>query len=459
MDNSCLTPEAGILDCEDENLKGMLPSSVFDDVAIIHLDLEANPLLYGTLPEDISKLTNLVYLDVEDTTFYGQIPESLAQMTHIEYLALNNANFCGCVPDVVLTTFDEDIANQQCGTLPRCSEGEPLSDSPCACENAIPDHVVLPDSDSSGNDECTTHQECIDTGGAYCFDSGFFETGIWNGEGLCSGTAAHCCADEDGDPITQDPVNGCPAASYCDNKRDNSNYPDECGCTNGMGWCSGTEPQGCQMGCTTDGCGECGACDDDTDSESSGNGVCTTHQECIDTGSAYCFDSGFFETGIWNGEGSCSGNASHCCADEDGDSITQDSVNGCPAASNCDSSDDSASLQQTSTTRVLPDDGNNSDSGESSTGAIVGGVVGALVLVALLVGAVIVVRRRSSTPSSKTPKRATTTQAPTIVTATVIPPTIVTATAIPQAAASSGNHQPSRSSAPASPSSVKLMMV
>jgi hypothetical protein len=60
--------------------------------------------------------------------------------------------------------------------------------------------------------ECSAHTDC--TSGQYCYDAGFYDNGIWSGEGVCSDYPSNCCSGVDADPIDQNTC-ACPAASAC----------------------------------------------------------------------------------------------------------------------------------------------------------------------------------------------------------------------------------------------------
>ena len=104
--------------------------------------------------------------------------------------------------------------------------------------------------------------------------------------GYCTGDAYLCCAGYDADPIDRDTSN-CPTQSYC-------------GSTTG----------------------------------------CTAHRHCAST--EYCYDTGFFITGVWNGEGQCSMWTYACCGNADADPIDRDVAN-CPASAGCTSVTSTAS--------------------------------------------------------------------------------------------------------------------
>jgi len=186
---------------------------------------------------------------------------------------------------------------------------------------------------TSSRSTCSAHTDCGSD--EYCFDSGYVSTGEWNGVGYCSGFPAHCCADADGDPIDRDVAN-CPAASRCGSTTvialncevvcEGHGYDEaecaavsqSCAWDNGACW-SGVGPTSCSYY---------------TDPAGTADGTCSAHTDC--GSDEYCFDSGYFLTGEWNGVGYCSGFPAHCCADADGDPIDRDVAN-CPAASRCGS--------------------------------------------------------------------------------------------------------------------------
>ena len=178
---------------------------------------------------------------------------------------------------------------------------------------------------------CSEHADCGSD--EYCYDVGYNMTGTWSGVGLCSGFPTHCCGDAHGDPIDRDVAN-CPAASQCGSETatasncehvcEGHGY-DEAQCTavsqscawdDGACW-SGVGPTSCSYY---------------TASVGAADGTCSAHTDC--SSDEYCYDSGYFMTGEWNGVGYCSGSPDLCCADADGDPIDRDVAN-CPASSQC----------------------------------------------------------------------------------------------------------------------------
>ena len=64
-----------------------------------------------------------------------------------------------------------------------------------------------------GMTTCCAHSDC--QAYQYCYDTGYFSTGVWDDVGVCSDMSPNCCASGDADPIDRDPSQ-CPAVSGCD---------------------------------------------------------------------------------------------------------------------------------------------------------------------------------------------------------------------------------------------------
>ena len=71
---------------------------------------------------------------------------------------------------------------------------------------------VHSDCQIGGMTTCCAHSDC--QADQYCFDTGYFSTGVWNAVGSCSHNPPDCCASGDADPIDRDPAQ-CPAVSAC----------------------------------------------------------------------------------------------------------------------------------------------------------------------------------------------------------------------------------------------------
>ena len=80
------------------------------------------------------------------------------------------------------------------------------------CSNFPLLHTQASDCQIGGMTTCCAHSDC--QADQYCFDTGYFSTGVWNAVGSCSHNPPDCCASGDADPIDRDPAQ-CPAVSAC----------------------------------------------------------------------------------------------------------------------------------------------------------------------------------------------------------------------------------------------------
>jgi hypothetical protein len=185
--------------------------------------------------------------------------------------------------------------------------------------------------------ECQSHADCGT--GKYCFDTGFYNTGKWNGIGECSdeGELEECCITGDADPIDQD-TSKCPAESKCPTpcKSHNdcstgycmdSEYYEE-GDWSGIGICSNDPKECCEYA-------DADPFDRDTDkcpaSSKCNESECTTHSEC---GTGYCYDIGRRVGENPKNIGKCSDEPAYCCEEFEADPFDGNTDN-CPASSHC----------------------------------------------------------------------------------------------------------------------------
>ncbi|KAJ0500403.1 putative leucine-rich repeat domain superfamily [Helianthus annuus] len=110
--------ELGACQLQDE-----FPSAIFQLQKLIHLNIENNPNLTGslplfhnnsllehlslaltgftgTVPKSISNLNHLTYLDLQMCYFSGPIPGSLPNLTELTHLSLSKNEFTGVVPSL-----------------------------------------------------------------------------------------------------------------------------------------------------------------------------------------------------------------------------------------------------------------------------------------------------------------------------------------------------------------------
>lgn len=57
-----------------------------------------NNNLFGSLPNSLCLMTNLIWLQLSENHFYGSIPAGLGNMHNLKYLYLNSNNFMGEIP-------------------------------------------------------------------------------------------------------------------------------------------------------------------------------------------------------------------------------------------------------------------------------------------------------------------------------------------------------------------------
>jgi Ca2+-binding RTX toxin-like protein len=65
---------------------------------LVFLDLRSLPLLIGSIPVELGKLSNLAALHLENTQVSGSIPAALGNLTKLVHLYLNNTQLGGSVP-------------------------------------------------------------------------------------------------------------------------------------------------------------------------------------------------------------------------------------------------------------------------------------------------------------------------------------------------------------------------
>ena len=80
---------------DENNLVGTLPSELSALTNLVSLDFDSNANLGGTLPAEFGGLIQLTSLDIDSGSFSGTIPESLYQLTNLEALDIDLNQFTG----------------------------------------------------------------------------------------------------------------------------------------------------------------------------------------------------------------------------------------------------------------------------------------------------------------------------------------------------------------------------
>ena len=67
-------------------------------VVFFQLLLESLPKFSGVIPEQLSDLITLDYLDLYDNNLFAKIPKYLVALSHLRYLNLSFNNLSGEIP-------------------------------------------------------------------------------------------------------------------------------------------------------------------------------------------------------------------------------------------------------------------------------------------------------------------------------------------------------------------------
>lgn len=96
-------PEFGIagLSLANSDLQGTLPSELAGLKHLTLLEIHSNPGVTGTIPAELSQMTALKQLNLEQTSLVGTVPESLSRLVNLEELLLDSTRLTGELPSEI----------------------------------------------------------------------------------------------------------------------------------------------------------------------------------------------------------------------------------------------------------------------------------------------------------------------------------------------------------------------
>jgi len=109
------------LDLDNNNLVGIIPTSIGNLDSLTRLKLNWNALT-GAIPPEIGNLSSLINLDLGDNQLLGSIPSELGNISGLRFLWLHNNQLSGVVPNSIYNLTNLNMlwlgGNQFTGTIP-----------------------------------------------------------------------------------------------------------------------------------------------------------------------------------------------------------------------------------------------------------------------------------------------------------------------------------------------------
>ncbi|CAB9499023.1 Leucine Rich Repeat [Seminavis robusta] len=79
-------------------LEGSIPTELWTLTNLMHVVLNDNPELTGTLPAEMEKFSHLKWLIIDQCSLSGTLPSELGQLPSLEWLVLSDNQFSGTIP-------------------------------------------------------------------------------------------------------------------------------------------------------------------------------------------------------------------------------------------------------------------------------------------------------------------------------------------------------------------------
>ena len=108
------------LDLQGNHLTGSIPGELSNLTGLQRVDLDYNQLT-GALPPWLGNLGDLEALDLNDNRLTGEIPTALGNLANLELIQLRGNAFTGCIPTSLQNVADNDLAQLAlpfCGVSP-----------------------------------------------------------------------------------------------------------------------------------------------------------------------------------------------------------------------------------------------------------------------------------------------------------------------------------------------------